>query len=113
MLVIPNTTITGIGNFYQITPNAGYVLHDKAADFETPEGEMVRQYSSGMCSCHKTNYDATPFQMDIQVRDSNGNIVTETVTAYGTDREFFALERSKVPNPDLEIYGNNNDHEIA
>jgi hypothetical protein len=88
-------------------------LHDKSTDFEDPDtGEIVRFYSSTRCSCHVTNYDATPFQLEIKVRDTNGNLVTETVTAYGTQREFFALERSKVPNPELEIYGGGNDHEI-
>lgn len=104
MLIIPNTTITENGNYYWIIPNSGYVLHDKMTDFETPEGEYIRTYSGDKCSCHKINYDATPFQIEIKVVDENGNISVKTVVAYGVNREFFAIKRNEVPNPNMNIY---------
>jgi len=113
--LIPNTTMVkgineeGIHKNYRIYPNDGYVLHDNAADGIDYENEeaVVRRYSSGTCSCGAA-YDFST--TEITVPDINGNNVI--VTAYG-EREFFAFPANLVPDPENNIYGGGNNHEVA
>lgn len=111
--LIPNTEmcekrIDGVLKGYSITAIDGYVLHDNAADYTDIDGNIVRTYSSGTCSCG-ANYDFSTTQLTVP--DINGNNVI--VTAYG-EREFFAFPENLVPDPENNIYGGvNNDHETA
>ena len=112
--LIPNTTmklasVDGVPRQYEITPNEGYFLHDRGADWyeydeETNEPLYITKmrYSSGMCSCF-ANYD---FSI-VTATDENGN----TFTAYGAEREFFARPANEVPSD--STYSNQNDHEVA
>lgn len=115
---IPNATVVlnDTGTNYRITPNAGYVLHDKIYDtileeeVENPEtGEMewvetgvVLGYRTTTASVSVRTYDFTPFTM----QDENGN----DVTAYGA-REFYTKPASEVP-ADQIFGGENNKPEI-
>lgn len=111
---IPNTTKQeilrdGVLYAYQLTPISEYVFHDNTEDY-IYEDRLVRLYATNGCTC-RANYDFSPSQITIEVRDENGDIVNEEVTAYGAN-EFFALLASKVPNPESEIFGvGNNNHE--
>lgn len=105
--IIPNTTmekgmLNGVHKVYRITPNEGYVLHDKVADEETLEGGIIRRYGVGSASCG-ANYDFTP----LFVTDEHGN----TFTAYGAQREFYARLQSEVDGDNIYGVGDNN-HEI-
>lgn len=114
MPTIPNTTITPIYNnsnvltAYRITPNEGYVLHDRVADWYDydDDGNFIgiskMRYSVGSCSCDK-DYDFSTRT----VTDENGN----TFTAYG-EREFFARLADDVP--ENSTYGDvvDNEHEV-
>ena len=100
--LIPNTTMTkminadtGILLAYNITPNDGYVLHDKELDHQElnpetmePIGKVTLGYYPIARSCG-TNYDFD-------------NVTTiDGYTAYG-EREFFARPISEVPeNQDI------------
>lgn len=106
--LIPNTSMKltlrdGVPHMYGITPNEGYVLHDKSADhyeYDDDTGEVLylvkMRYSTGRCSC-LANYDFSP----VVVTDENGN----TFTAYGSQYEFFTRLASEVP--ENSTYGNN------
>ena len=94
--VIENTTmevmiVDGRPHMYNITPIAGYVIHDKAGDiFDidpiTGEETVKAGFCSGSCSC-LVSYD---FEEN--------------------PREFYTVPASEVP-PD-QIYGDvNNEHE--
>lgn len=88
--LIANTTMQkmlsdGVHTGYEITPNEGYVLHDKGRDWtepnwETMEDELHLGYTRGSASC-RVNYDfeANP-------------------------REFYAVLESEVPAD--HIFGN-------
>ena len=59
--LIPNTTMQkvfrdGTHTVYYITPNAGYVLHDSAFDFEDMDGNQFLGYRTTTASC-AANYD--------------------------------------------------------
>ena len=89
---------------YDIAPNDGYVLHDRAGGWDdidpvTLEPVFYRAYYRGSCGCGP-NYDFTPAQITLD----NGT----TVTAYGS-REFFAIPESEVPAD--QVFGVTNDHE--
>lgn len=105
--IIPNTTMqiytnnAGVDLTYRITPVAGYVLHDKARDWEA--------------------YDEVTGDL---IYDENGNpIVVQgftTATAScginydfeANPREFFTKLESEVPADQIFGGGNNSDHEI-
>lgn len=107
--LIPNTSMQkvfrdGVHQGYYVTPAEGYVLHDKAGDYEDPETlEYHATFATGSCGC-SANYDFTP--VETSYVDRNGNTVL--VTAYGAGREFYAVA-AESPSED-EIYGGNDDH---
>lgn len=84
----------GVQRRYTITPNDGYVLHDKGYDEEVldpetmePTGEVILGYRTSTASCNM-NYDFTV----------NPN-------------EYYAVLRSEVP--ESQIFGDTTpDHEI-
>lgn len=88
---IPNATVTkcffdGGVPYYEVKPNEGYVLHDKARDClsiatDTMEQSQKLGYTAGFVTCG-INYEFTP----ITVTDENG----VSFTAYGP-REFAAV----------------------
>lgn len=98
--LIENTTmyekyINDVHRGYSITPNEGYVLHDKELDLYEggltedgePIGELLLGYYGGTRTCG-ANYDFT-----------------------ANPREFYAVLASEVPAD--QIYGGvNNDHEV-
>ena len=110
--LIPNTTMKvrsvdgGVSiRSAWITPSSGYVLHDAEADNWDPDGNLVYAYSSGTCSCGG-NYELSTETLNVP--DINGNTVA--VTAYGT-RQFFAFPENLVPDPEVNIYGEDAEHE--
>ena len=96
--LIENTTmykkyIDGVHKVYSITPNEGYVLHDKVGDLivedeVTGEEIVTLAYFRGTCTCG-ANYDFA-----------------------ANPREFYAVLESSVPADQIFGGGNNNDHEI-
>ena len=95
--LIENTTMVknfrdGVATTYYITPIHGYVLHDKAADWEDVDpdtGEVItvnRGYKRGMSSCG-ANYDFV-----------------------ANPREFYAVPEDSVPADNI-FGGVNNNHE--
>jgi hypothetical protein len=96
--LIENTTMVlgyadGIARGYEITPNAGYVLHDNTLDWTDTDPETFEEvFKLGFARGTKTcgvNYDfeANP-------------------------REFYAVPETEIPGD--QIFGGvNNDHEIA
>lgn len=109
---IPNVTITpkvynGVTRGYDLAPNSGYVLHDNEANGLDIFGNIIPRYSRGSCSCG-INYDFSASAKT--VTDINGNEVV--VTAYGS-REFFAFPENLVPDPENNIYGGGDNHEIS
>ena len=112
MLNIPNATITerivnGKLLGYRITPNEGYVLHDKARDTDIideatlmPTGEIL------------LGYIAHPTYCTVQAAyNFSDTVVIDGYTAYGS-REFFTRPQSEVP--ENQIYGGgNNNHEVS
>lgn len=113
--LIPNTTMQkvfmdGVHKAYYITPIAGYVLHGKNRDWEDTdeEGNVIavhQGFSRTMASC-LANYDFTP--LTVTYTDANGNLAS--VTAYGAQREFYAVPEDSVPAD--HIFGVGSDHEI-
>ncbi len=102
--LIPNTTmkkmlIDGVHKAYIITPDDGYVLHDKEADGVDEFEKTIHCYLGGACSCGSA-YDFKAAQMTVS--DVNGEMAT--VTAYGS-REFFAFSENLVPEPTNNMYG--------
>lgn len=95
--LIENTTMKmvlqdGVNRGYRITPNDGYVLHDKANDWtdlnpDTMEETLMLGYARGTVTCH-ANYDFT-----------------------ANPREFYAVLETDVP-ADQIFGGGNNDHEV-
>lgn len=95
--LIENTTMKmvlqdGVNRGYRITPNSGYVLHDKGRDWEVEDPvtmEMVTKlgFTRGTVTCHAT-YDFT-----------------------ANPREFYAVLETDVP-ADQIFGGGNNDHEV-
>lgn len=86
--------VDGVHKAYEITPNEGYVLHDKNYDLpvlddETGDetGEFILGYRTSTASC-LANYDFT-----------------------ANPREFYAVLESEVP-ADQIFGGGNNDHEV-
>ena len=95
--LIENTTmvkgmVDGIHSNYQITPVSGYVIHDKAADWEDVDpdtGDVLAThlgYKCGTVSCG-ANYDFV-----------------------ANPREFYAVPENSVPADN--IFGVGNNHEI-
>lgn len=105
--IIPNTTMQiytngqGVDLAYYITPIEGYVIHDKARDFQAVDPDtfdplfdengdpiMVQGFTTATASCG-LNYDfeANP-------------------------REFFTKPENEVPADQIFGGGGNNDHEI-
>lgn len=98
--LIPNTTMQkyidndGVFRAYYITPNEGYVLHDKSYDEEVidevtlqPTGEIKLGYRTSTASCG-ANYDFV-----------------------ANPREFYTVPITDVPAD--QIYGGgDNDHEV-
>ncbi len=109
---IENTTMQkvymdGIHRTYEITPVSGYVLHDRASDWDDPMTGYERGYTVGTCSC-AANYDFTP--RAVTVTDRNG--VSMEVTGYG-DREFFAIPENTAPENNIFGGGDNEpEHEV-
>lgn len=108
-LIIPNTIITmnNTRTQYYVTPNEGYVMHDKNYDTDEvdenymPTGNIILGYRPTTASIH-INRDLSERTM----LDENGN----TVTAY-TEREFFCKLRTEVP--ENQIFGvDGPEHEI-
>lgn len=93
--LIANTTMQkvirvedNVHRTYRITPNNGYVLHDKDLDFTTPEDyeTYIAGYTTGTCTC-AASYD---FAVN--------------------PREFYAVPADSVP-ADQIFGGGDNDHE--
>lgn len=96
--LIENTTmslsfIDGTPSSYSITPISGYVIHDKAADFEDVDpdtGEVLAVnlgYKRGTVSCGaRYDFIANP-------------------------REFYAVPADSVPADNI-FGGNNNNHDV-
>ena len=108
-LLIPNATVE-LNSFsrYEITPNEGYVMHDKNYDIPIfDENTMeVTDYMLG----YRPTTASIHINRDLSARemlDEAGN----TVTAY-TEREFFCKLITDVPENQIFGGGNNNDHEI-
>lgn len=84
--------IDGVHKTYRITPNDGYVLHDKNRDWtdvdpDTMEETLKLGYTTGTATCG-ANYDFTT-----------------------NPREFYAVLETSVPAD--QIFGvGNNDHEV-
>lgn len=85
--------VDGVHRNYRISPNEGYVLHDKRDDFveidPDTEEEITRlAFFRGMCSC-RFDYDfvANPY-------------------------EFYTVPEDSVPADQIFGGGDNNDHEI-
>lgn len=122
--IIPNATIepfpqnnnaNSMPAAFRITPNEGYVLHDKGRDYikrtrVTDEngsyvydenGDPVyvetfyRGYTSGRAICN-SGYDFTPLQIELE---------GETVTAYGAFKEYCAVLRASIQSPENQIFG--------
>lgn len=98
--------VDGVHRTYRITPNDGYVLHNKARDYsnldpDTFEETLVQGFSAHFSTCGAA-YAFTPIQM----LAPNG----ATVTAYG-EYEFYAILRTEVP-ADQIFGGVGNDHEV-
>ena len=99
---IPNTDIVAnnAGTHYYITPNSGYVLHDKNYDYPIYDEETLEEtgtvlgYRRTTASVGIANYDFTTFE----TLDESGS----TVTAYGV-REFFTKLETDVP--ENQIFG--------
>lgn len=77
---------------YSITPNSGYVLHDKARDWEDIDPEtwavtIKLGYTTGTAACG-ANYDFA-----------------------ANPREFYAVPADSVPAD--QIFGGGNDHVVA
>lgn len=99
---IPNTVMktgyyNGVHKVYTITPIEGYVLHDKARDWQGDpvigeENRVYRGFGTTVASCGPA-YDFSP--VEVQYIDANG--ITVTVTAYGAGREFFAIPADSAP----------------
>ena len=95
MLKIPNTIIEldKFGTYYTITPNEGYVLHDKVYDYPEinesciPTGKTILGYRSTTASVHINN-DLS----ERKILDENGSEV-----AAFTEREFFCKLKTEVP----------------
>lgn len=114
--LIPNTTMLkmlrdGVHKTYRITPNEGYVLHDKARDWDHTDDdgnitESFQGFTRVTASC-PASYDFTP----VTVNHTDGNGYTVPVTAYGAQREFYAVLESEAP-ADHIFGGGNNDHEV-
>lgn len=89
--LIPNTTMrkllsNGVHITYNITPNPGYVLHDKDYDYPDEDGNLILGYRTTMASC-RYDYDFV----------ANPN-------------EFYTVPESEVPAD--QIFGGENDHEV-
>jgi len=95
--IIENTAMQlrkkdGVATTYYITPVSGYVIHDKASDWEDVDpdtGDVIEVhlgYCRGTVSCG-ANYDFA-----------------------ANPREFYAVPEDSVPAD--HIFGNGNDHEI-
>ena len=112
--LIPNTTmqkrlLDGVHRTYIITPDEGFVMHNKSRDFldmDPATGEYTLQklgFSAAPATC-AANYDFTP----CTVTDFDGT----TYTAYGTVKEFFTIPRTDVPAD--QVFGvTGPDHETA
>lgn len=96
--IIPNTTMqqfvnaNDVATAYKITPNEGYVMHNKGRDFNIYDdyGNVIDRkqgFTSAPTTC-PISYDFTPFEMTCD----NG----QTVTAYGT-KEYFVIPESEIP----------------
>lgn len=102
--IIPNTTmqqyinLNGVASAYKITPNEGYVMHNKGRDFNAYDdfGNIIGRkqgFTSAPTTCPIT-YDFTSFEMTCD----NG----QTVTAYGT-KEYFVIPENEIPTD--QIFG--------
>jgi hypothetical protein len=95
--LIPNTTMQkafmdGVHRVYYIKAVDGYVLHDKARDWDHTDDdgniiETFQGFTTARTSC-AANYDFV-----------------------ANPREFFAVPREEVPED--QIFGVDNDHEVA
>jgi hypothetical protein len=84
---IPNTTMQrvlkdGVAVFYRIRPAAGYVVHNKARDWEDMDGNLQRGYS-GIFTSVLASYDFAK------------TTTIDGYTAYG-DSEIFARPQSEI-----------------
>lgn len=107
--LIPNTTMKkrlrdGVDYQYIITPDIGYVIHDKDGDWEDLDGKLQRSYTRTDISC-SASYDFTP--LTIQIEDNDGNTIS--VTAYG-ESEFFAIADTVAP--ENNIFEDKNEPEV-
>lgn len=85
-------SVTGQQKKYRITPNNGYVLHDKSYDIPVFDeitgeetGEVILGYRTSTASC--------------TIAQFNSNFY-----------EFYAVLRTEVP--ENQIFGTGNDHEV-
>lgn len=106
--IIPNTTmirglVDGVHRNYRITPNEGYVLHNKFRDYEDADGNAHLGYTKITISC-AANYDFSP----VTVTDEYGG----TFIGYGVN-EYAARPESDVPANQIFGVGGNNNHETA
>lgn len=121
--LIPNTTMVkrfldGVFKIYRISPNDGYVLHNKIADEEVidpdtlePTGETIPRFCTGMCSV-RFDYDFnTVTSGTYTYTDENGDEQSVNVTKIGAN-EFYTLPENLVPISQTYGGGNNN-HEVA
>lgn len=114
--VIPNATIepypqnndaTTMPSALKITPDTGYILHNKDLDYTDvlseydeesgaiTEKEIFKRGYTGRYSVYGANYDFSETEIDVD---------GEKVTAYG-NREFFAIPRDVIQNPVDQMYG--------
>ena len=105
--LIANTTMSriisnGIHNGYEIQAIDGYVLHDNRVDYENMDGEMVLSYKTGSTTVG-INYDFTNV-----VEGVDCGISVLKVGMF----EFYAIPRDLIPDPDNQILGNGNAHEV-
>lgn len=89
-----HNTITGELVGYELTPNTGYLIHDKALDYDEldpdtlmPTGTVIKGYSRG------------------------SKAVTPNYDFVANPKEFYAVPENEIP--ENQIFDNgNNDHEV-
>lgn len=105
MPTIPNTTIEiFMDRVYRITPNEGYVLHNKSRDWT--EGDPMMGEEEVLYRGYSTVASTVPLSYDF---DNTTEI--DGYTAYGS-KEIFARPRSEVPENQIFGGGNNEEHEV-
>lgn len=88
-VLIENIVLNGNQTGYRLTPNSGFVLHNKLRNITELDGSVTRRYGTGPTTVN-VNYDF------------NTTTVIDGYTAYGPN-EYFARPRSEVAAD--QIYG--------